>query len=155
MHWAHASFLSALFGAFYIMMFSQLVKHENHSRDVLHYMLCLYMIATVCIGCVLMVGARDRAMEHLNFSQKELLYVLGMSVFFVLSTYYFAKAFRLAPNPAFVTTIANSNMLIVLCLSLLAGTVLRWEAVTGVMLAFAGLSIMIYFGDRSTTTTFA
>ena len=79
--------------------------------------------------------------------------MLGMSVCFVLSTYYFATAFRVVPNPAFETTIANSNKRIVLVLSLLAGAVLHWQAVNGMLLTFFGLYIVIYFGERTTLTS--
>ena len=150
MHWTLASFLSAFFGALYIIMFSHLVKHENQSRNLLHYMLYLYIISFICIGCILSTQQYRRV---LKLTYKESCYVLGMSVCFVLSTYYFATAFRVAPNPAFVTTIANSNMLIVLVLSLLAGAVLHWQAVIGVLLTFFGLCIVIYFGERTTLTS--
>ena len=88
------------------MMFSHLVKHENQSRNLLHYMLYLYIISFICIGCILSTQQYRRV---LKLTYKESCYVLGMSVCFVLSTYYFAQAFRVAPNPAFETTIANSK----------------------------------------------
>lgn len=68
------------------MMFSHLVKHENQSRNLLHYMLYLYIISFICIGCIL---STQQYRRDLKLTYKESCYVLGMSVCFVLSTYYF------------------------------------------------------------------
>jgi len=154
MHWTYASFLAAFFGALYITLFSQLVKHENRSRNILHYMFYLYLCAIVCIGLVLYVQSHyDNHTITLYLTPMESLDTLGMGIAFVLSTYFFATAFRVAPNPAFVTSIANSNMLIVLALSLLAGALVKWQAVVGVLLTFVGLCILTYFSQAPSTVS--
>ena len=117
-------------------------------------MLYLYLCAIVCIGLVLYVQSHySNDSITLELTPMEAVYALGMGVAFVLSTYYFATAFRVAPNPAFVTSIANSNMLIVLALSLLAGAVVQWQAVVGVLLTFVGLCTLTYFSQVPSTAS--
>jgi len=81
-----------------------------------------------------------------------------MSVAFVLSTYCFAVAFRNAPHPAYVTTIANGNMMLVLLLSILFSYAYRehivdvqWQAVVGMLLTFIGLSIVVKYSSVSSS----
>lgn len=154
MHWLTASALSALTGAVYIVCLAYLVKVHATTLPLPHALLGLYTVALVALGLYLVVAAPSTAAVQLALARPSgwALWI-GAGVAFVASTLCFAYAFRHAPHPGYVTSIANTNALLVLAFGVLVGGKLvagaRWNpmAVLGVVVTFVGLGLVAVYGE--------
>lgn len=154
MHWLTASALSAFTGAVYIVCLAYLVKVHATTLPLPHVLLGLYTVALVALGFYLVVASPSTASVQQALARPGgwALWI-GAGVAFVASTLCFAYAFRHAPHPGYVTSIANTNALLVLAFGVIVGGKLvagaRWNpmAVLGVVVTFVGLGLVAVYGE--------
>ena len=131
-------------------LFSYLV-HQQSEDYIPIYLLILYISSCVLIILYLIHNYFFSIHKNSITLPKgfHIIIMIGASIAFVLSTYYFAHAFQSAPNPAYVTSISNTNAIFVLLLSFVfvffanQKYSIHWQSALGVIMTCIGLSLIV------------